>query len=300
MRLILRVFLLELLIFGVTITSVFSASPSLLFSPADKTVMQNEQFNIDILVDTAGIDVAGAGAIIKFDNSQLAIVQIDPGIIFADYPALTIDNENGRATISAISGSINDLFNGQGVVATIKFQAKTIGQAKVDFIFEPGSTTDSNIAVTFGNGDVLAAVNELKLNIIQANDGSQDDQQTTVVDNQPIKAEIKGIKGWINNIFRSLNLPEPFIVDDGIDESRIMAASLDPNQSITRQAPITDPNQSQQESVNTYYASVASKPTIIDWLKMPEVYLSLLFVIVTILGYIYWKRYRSGKTELQA
>ncbi len=137
--------------------------PSLLFSPSQVTSIANSTFTVSIIVDTAGQSVNGAGAKITFDPAYLQGVSIQPGTIFPNYATTSIDNTSGKIIISAISNSLDDTFTGLDSLATITFRVIKTGLTNANFVFTPGSTTDSNLAVTTGNGDILERVNTLQI-----------------------------------------------------------------------------------------------------------------------------------------
>lgn len=137
--------------------------PSLLFSPSQATGIAGSTFTVSIIVDTADQPINGAGAKITFDPAYLQGVSIQPGTIFANYATTSIDNATGKIVISAISNSLSDSFTGLDSLATITFRVVKTGLTNANFVFTPGSTTDSNLAVTTGNGDILERVNTLQV-----------------------------------------------------------------------------------------------------------------------------------------
>lgn len=156
--------------FFLALAASVQAEGSLILIPESKNftllVGKQEEFSLKILMDTFGQTAAGAGAKLNFDPTRLAGVEVIPGSIFGDYPTTAIDNTLGRITISGIASSLDDQYTGQGVLATIKWRALRPGNAKITFDFQPNSTTDSNIAVTTGSGDILSQVNQVNVNIV--------------------------------------------------------------------------------------------------------------------------------------
>jgi hypothetical protein len=140
-----------------------SQIPKLLFSPSELRANQNTVFTVNIQVDTANQPINGVGAQITFDPTYIQEVSLTPGTIFANYPTLEANNTTGTISISGISSSLSDTFTGIGTVATISFKIIKTGTSNVNFIYTPGATNDSNIAVTTGNGDILGEVNTLKV-----------------------------------------------------------------------------------------------------------------------------------------
>lgn len=146
---------------------------SMQFSPTSLSPNQGELFEVSVIVNTNNQEIGGAGARIKYDPKSVIVDSVIVGDIFADYPQVKHDNMKGELVISGISANSSSLYSGEGVLATIRWQAVAAGKSKVTFDFTPGSTTDSNMAVTFGNGDILSQVNELSLNVNAVNQSGQ-------------------------------------------------------------------------------------------------------------------------------
>ena len=135
--------------------------PQLLFVPSTIKAKVGTTFLVSLQIDTAGQAASGVGAKITFDPTFLQVVSATPSQTFANYSSPTIDNTTGHLTISAINAAYSDTFTGVDIFATVTFKVIKAGTTTVKYDFVPGSTTDSNIAVTFGNGDILGGVNTL-------------------------------------------------------------------------------------------------------------------------------------------
>jgi hypothetical protein len=276
-----------------------AASPSLNFSPANTTVNAGETFLMDILLDTAGRNAGGAGAKVNFNPNQLKAIEIIPGDIFADYPAAVIDNDNGRLTISGIAASSQNLFTGVGVFARINFTALTPGPANLNFEFQPGSTTDSNIATMEPPGDILAQVNQSTITINQAGsgfDGTETDQDgnNNEPDNQdsyfteaatPAEKDSGGtLEKWWKTI--TTNLPWIEETVTSARNGRPESINLDPLKPLPRQQAITDTSQTQPQKIQIYAAENQTKKWT-DVLRSKEflipVFIGLLIIAVLIL-----------------
>jgi hypothetical protein len=145
--------------------NVYAAGASLKFDPSVIETTVNSESSVNIIIDTSGESVGGAGAKIKYNPQEIQIIKIVTGTSFSDYPNASFDNSIGRMIISGIAGSDNQLFNGKGIFAQITFKILVNKQSLISFIFTPGITTDSNIAVTYGNGDILSEVGNLTIKI---------------------------------------------------------------------------------------------------------------------------------------
>ncbi len=234
---------LGLILSFLLVQRVSGAGPSLLFSPSELSTQTDSQFNINVLINTAGQGVSGAGAKVVFDPYYLTAISITTGDIFADYPAAIIDNKTGLITISGIASSPTDLYNSSGTFATITFRPYHPGQTKVKYNFVPGSTTDSNIAVMTGNGDILSEVNELSINISgQAVDPATPTPAPTTSNVTQTLSQNKTVKKLATTL--GLVSPTPEANRPG-REMGISDTAVDPLAPIKRQPPITDPSTTQ-------------------------------------------------------
>lgn len=269
----LGIFLLSLI---VSASPVRAALPSLLFSPSAIITQTNTQFTVSLLLDTAGQSVGGAGAKLTFDPYYLSAISLHPGELFVDYPAAIIDNEHGTITISGISASALDLYTGTGVFADIVFRPYHPGTSQVNFLFTPGSTTDSNIAVMTGNGDILASVNQLNVEISEGYDtyASYPTPSPTPVallnlTQNPLVKTIAHRLG-LSNLSTQFAAARP-----GRDA---ITPPVDPLAPLERLDPITDPSTTQPETPSTLSLS---SPT-------PYLQILLIFslVLLVILGVV--------------
>lgn len=217
-----------------------AAVPSLLFSPTNLSIGTDSQFTLSIILDTAGQGVSGAGAKIIFDPTYLTAISITTGDLFTDYPAAIINNDHGLAIISGIASSPTDRYTGSGTFAAITFRPFHPGQTKVSFNFTPNSTTDSNIAVMTGNGDILEQVNDLTVNI------TGDVVNRTI--NSPTPSPTISSRKTIKTIAKTLGISQTLEDSKRPGRETIIDPATDPLAPIKRQAPITDSSSAQPES----------------------------------------------------
>jgi len=140
--------------------------PSLLLEPTQTNSTVNETFTVDLRIDTSNQEVAGVGAELFYSQNNLEVTKIDTYPIFDSYPNATYDNAKGTISISGIKDPTSQsLYQGIDRFATITFRSKSVGQTTVKFNYLPNNTRESNIAVTYGNGDILAYTNSLTVSI---------------------------------------------------------------------------------------------------------------------------------------
>lgn len=256
---------------------VHAADATITLKPDTASTHLGGEFTLSVMVDTAGYASGGVGTVIKYDPDMVAATHINPGSIFADYPLTTIDQTNGKITISGIAASADHLYTGAGEFATVTFLARNVGTGTISFDFTPGSTRDSNIAVMFGNGDVLARVGQAKITILQTDVGAMG------VASPPPVAERPGIRDRVALFLGSLNLP--FLRDRyaSVRSGRSITQNVDPLGPITRQPPITDPL-SVQPAATVYNIGVATAQIM----KLGVIAIILLTILAILL--IFYRR----------
>lgn len=140
-----------------------STQPSFSFDPPIAAANPDALITSQVIIDTAGQSIKGAGAKINYDPTVLRVVNITKGTIFADYPLAAFDNSTGKMTISGVVTNPTDSFVGRATFATITWKPLKNQATEVTFQYQPGSTRDSNLAVTYGNGDILTQVTSLNI-----------------------------------------------------------------------------------------------------------------------------------------
>ncbi|HLE49135.1 MAG TPA: cohesin domain-containing protein [Patescibacteria group bacterium] len=170
---IFSVFLVSL--FLLSFSEIHAANPEFYLDPASASLKKYDVIDISVMINTDGENSLGAGAKLFFNSNLLKVVAIDASDIYDDFPSVFFNNDTGSVTVSGVVNSPDKPYNGKGELAKIKFQAIKEGNAKVWFYFEPGSTVDSNIAVSQGTGDILSRVSNFSGYIYQNTDPKAND-----------------------------------------------------------------------------------------------------------------------------
>lgn len=126
-----------------------------------------ETVPVAVRVVTGGHQSGGTDVTLKYDPKILeatGAANLKKGLIYPEYPLLSVDGKAGDVRISGISGTSTS-FNGIGVLATINFKAKAFGKSAVTLDFTYGATDDSNIVETGTSKDILDEVFNLELTI---------------------------------------------------------------------------------------------------------------------------------------
>lgn len=135
------------------------AATSLSLSPASAAKNIGDVFNVDVVVDTGGDPAAGVSAILNYDNTRLTAVQVTAGTVLAGTP-LTNTINSSTGTIQYDTGNLSNNFTGRGTVATIQFRALAAGSATVNYVFNPGVTSNTSIvAAASSPTNLLTTVN---------------------------------------------------------------------------------------------------------------------------------------------
>ncbi len=126
-------------------------------SPATGTFYPGQEFNVNVLESTDGVDSNAGDVILFYDPTYLEAVEIMPGAAYESYPGRIIDDAVGKIMITGFSviGSFNS-GAGNGVFATVKFRALQVTPGTdVTYEFTQGLTTDTNIASLDTGEDLL-------------------------------------------------------------------------------------------------------------------------------------------------
>lgn len=134
---------------------------SLTLTPASGTFNKSCSFNVDIKLDTSGVQTDGTDAIVLFDQSKLT-ANITAGTIYATYAGTNADNNAGKITVSGLA-SDSSAFSGSGTLATINFTVKDTaptGATIVKFDFDP-------TGASFGPDCIKSGPNTCDSNVVQ-------------------------------------------------------------------------------------------------------------------------------------
>lgn len=143
-----------------------SGGKIVLLSPK-KEYKVGETVPVAVRVVTGGHQSGGTDVTLKYDPKILeatGAANLKKGLIYPEYPLLSVDGKTGDVRISGISGT-GASFNGIGVLATINFKAKAFGKSSVTIDFTYGATDDSNIVDSSSSQDILEEVFNLEVEI---------------------------------------------------------------------------------------------------------------------------------------
>jgi len=120
------------------------------FSPAQKTAGVGEEFEVELTLDTKGVETSGTDVIINYDPTTVEVLNVRPGILYQKYPVNEVDAAAGKIGFSAVA-TPPKTFSGKGTLTYLKLKALKAGTATLSIEFEKDETTDSNV-VQAGSG----------------------------------------------------------------------------------------------------------------------------------------------------
>jgi hypothetical protein len=149
-----------------------ASAATLTLSPASGTYNANDNFTVNVNLDTTGQAIDGVDLFyLKFNPSILQVVdangsasgvQITPGSLLPQTLSNTADNSTGKITFSQVTTG-GTTYTGSGILASITFKAAFNGTSSLTFDFTPGSTADTNVAG--GGVDKLTSVNSASFTV---------------------------------------------------------------------------------------------------------------------------------------
>lgn len=141
-------------------TALAKSSASLYLSPPQKTLALGEIFEVAVLLATEDAKVDGVDAVLNYNPKMLKVLKVEKGRLFEEYIPEKVDEEKGRILISGLTFYPQEK---TGTLGRVTFETLKAGTTTIFFEFTPGSTKDSNVALTESNGsDILKKVGDAK------------------------------------------------------------------------------------------------------------------------------------------
>ncbi|MDX9739352.1 MAG: hypothetical protein RBT33_03275 [Candidatus Dojkabacteria bacterium] len=169
----LGLFFLTLLILSVSTVASYAQSPNFLFYPSNGTVKDSSKgFTVDILIDSAGEKISKARFAIKFDPTQIQVVNASKNnTLFDQWPEdeSTIDNQRGMIMLTGFtqSGTTTPLYvtgSEPDVMGRVQFEVITESEDDVVLSFEFSGTDEMFKSVIMKDGsppqNILTTISE--------------------------------------------------------------------------------------------------------------------------------------------
>jgi len=167
------------LFWKLTSNNIFASEPHLFLSPYSGNYSQN--FNVELKVDTGGEAVGGVDVYLEFPKNLLKIEKITKGTAFSEVFYL-IKNEEGKLRLTGYFPytEAEKSYNGSnGLIATINFSPLDKGNAEVNFICSPDSTTASNIVKKTETKDIIVCSANINGSYVLGGENPQPTSQST-------------------------------------------------------------------------------------------------------------------------
>ncbi|MFZ2025431.1 MAG: cohesin domain-containing protein [Microgenomates group bacterium] len=140
------------------IRSRAAPATSLSFNPTTVTKPQDEQFTVNVDINTGTNNVTAVKVVVTFDSTKLEATSITNG---AFAPKITASGivASGNASITVAANSTTSPMNGTGTIAIIRFKGKTGTTTPVQLKFDTntfasGLTESTNVITTMGTASV--------------------------------------------------------------------------------------------------------------------------------------------------
>lgn len=144
-------------------------TPSITLSPTNTALSKGQSGKLAIDYFTGNKTIQGVDLVLKYDPNYLEFKSdnfFTAGPVFSQYPISQVDS-SGLIRISAIATVSQIGFNGSGQLGTISYTAKKSGQTKLEIIFKPGDTTESNLVELQTGQEILQIVKGATIDIKQ-------------------------------------------------------------------------------------------------------------------------------------
>jgi hypothetical protein len=138
----------------------FARAATLAVSPTSGTVSVGNNLTVSIILNTAGVAVAGVDiyslhfnpAVLQVVSATTTGVQIAAGTLLPVTEYNAANNSTGVIQFSQTSTTATSSnFNGTGTLATVTFTAIAAGTSSLTFDFTAGSTNQCDVAVLYSN-----------------------------------------------------------------------------------------------------------------------------------------------------
>ena len=140
------------------IRSKAAPATTLLFSPTTVTKPVDEQFTVNVDMNTGTNNVTAVKVVVTFDSTKLEATSITNG---AFAPKITASGvvAAGTASITVAANSTTDPMQGTGTIAIIRFKGKAATTTPVQLKFDTttfgsGLTESANVITTLGTASV--------------------------------------------------------------------------------------------------------------------------------------------------
>lgn len=120
----------------------------LYLDPTSGTIEANKQIEVDIKINTEGEKPTTTDAIIIYDAEKLKVIEVkEPSETEKFFPRFFLNNKTNKIFVGSAIQPQGTPESGEGLIATVIFEAIGSGSTTVSIQCEDGKTTDSNITL---------------------------------------------------------------------------------------------------------------------------------------------------------
>ena len=133
--------------------AVLSLSPA----SGSYTFTSDASYPVGIIVNSGSKNIDGVDVVLNYDPAKVKIMdaKLNTTNTFEETPVNVIDNARGQVKFSGLTFKAKPV---AGIVGTFRYRPVSRGEVNFTFYFNPGSTTDSNVAEHGTAKDILGKV----------------------------------------------------------------------------------------------------------------------------------------------
>lgn len=183
----------SLLIFTlITVTAQAASAAVLRFDPESVTVTSGNTFDVDIIVDPQGEEIAGTDAYLLYDNTLVEFVSFEAGTYF---PLVVDQVENEYVSLSGIITEPTNYRTDSGVMGTVTFSMLSDNSGELSFYCDITQNDTSKIVKSDENATNIIECDQMTAFAINGGDVPAADPTATPVPQQPEAPTITPIPG---------------------------------------------------------------------------------------------------------
>ena len=125
-----------------------------------------EEFILPVILSSPEYSAVGVDVVVAYDPAVLEVVQFNNYDVFDQLIGSDIQNQEGTASFSLVSGPESSGFVGTMPIADIVFKARAPGTSTVSFVYAQNNRNDTNVSVRNLPGeDVLTSVTNTAITV---------------------------------------------------------------------------------------------------------------------------------------
>lgn len=150
--------------------AIETVAKNVVYLAAEKESYQKDE---DIIVNVSfaapGKKIFGTDLVMLFDPELITtnVESIEKGTFFANFPRITVDEENGIVKISGYQGNETELGADRNDIVNIKFKAVKSGRGKIELTFIKGETNATTLVEEATSQNILEKIENFNFEITE-------------------------------------------------------------------------------------------------------------------------------------